>query len=618
MRETEHSVAEPRVKPEQGRKGLGTWRHRILTLSLIVAASFAVRVVALKTWGTGAINSDGAEYVTIAENLRKGVGYVGIVTPGLELNTPPLLPLLISGASFVTGSYVQAGRLVSLLLGVLLPLPVFCIALRMFNRRIAFVAAALAILHPLLINLSFTVLSEGPYATLLLTAVYLVLCALDRPSTRMWCGVGGAFGLAYLVRPETVAPFLIALMFAFAATKGALAIKCKRAIAAIAMFAALSLPWVILVYRATGKIRLDGKSTIVFALDTRILSARANSDADHRSLGEQNDEPSSLPNLESWQPWQEKWASAAINTNLEGTGIWMRPNAEVVRQTHITVKELVQIIGKAMRKNAPAFLQQLSSKWLGAPLLPALALLGVLRRPWRRPLASSRLFVLLVPATAVVATFFALWTFPRFYFVLVPFLLIWAANGLVEFGLWMRASGAAAGWRWLGPGVSKYIIPGLIGLGAMIYPLKGVRALYEFSEGSPHSQMVEEVGLWIGQQQDHPITIMATIPLAYYAEARFVAFPYCSGELALRFLDAARVDYIVLRRSEKFTQYYEDWLMHGIPDSRAELVNVSSDADPGEFMVYRWHRADVDPLDSSKSDTKRRSTKSRTLEKDAR
>ena len=66
-------------------------------------------------------------------------------------------------------------------------------------------------------------------------------------------------------------------------------------------------------------------------------------------------------------------------------------------------------------------------------------------------------------------------------------------------------------------------------------------------------------------------------------------FPYCTGELALRYLDATRVDYVILRRSEKFTQYYEDWLEHGIPDRRAELVQLPSIAGVDRFTVYRWH-----------------------------
>jgi hypothetical protein len=89
------------------------------------------------------------------------VGYVGLATPGPEVNFPSLFPLLIAGTSFVTQNYEWAGRVVSLVLGTLLPLPVFGIAALLFNRRVGFIAALLVSLHPLLVNLSFAVLSEG-------------------------------------------------------------------------------------------------------------------------------------------------------------------------------------------------------------------------------------------------------------------------------------------------------------------------------------------------------------------------------------------------------------------------------------------------------------------------
>jgi 4-amino-4-deoxy-L-arabinose transferase-like glycosyltransferase len=592
MKATEITLAPPQATSRPGGKNAPAWRHHLLVLSLIVFASFAVRVAALRFWGTGAIESEGAEYARIAENLRKGFGYVGIATPGPELNLSPLFPFLISGVSLMTGNYEQGGRLVCLVLGALLPLPMFGIASRLFNRRVGFAAAILTMLHPLLVNLSFTVLSEGPYATLLLSAVYVVLRALNRPSIRRWLLVGGAFGLAYLVRPEAVAPLLIAAVFALTATQGTLAMRCKRAAGAVAVFAALALPWVISIYRSTGKVRLDGKSAIVFALGARVLAAQANLAPNHGVPDGRHDEPSSEPNVESWQPWEEKWASNAINANLERSGVWMRPNADVIREP-ITVREIARIVEKAARQNMPILLGQLSARWLGAPFLPALALLGALRRPWRRPLASSRLFVMLVPATTVAATFSVLWIYPRFYFALVPFLLLWAANGLVEVGRWTKASSAAVGCSRLRPTVSEYVIPGLIGLAVIIYPLKGIRALYEFTGGSPSSDLAKEVGLWIGEQQNRSVRIMdLSTPLAFHAGAQFVYFPYCSGDLALRFLGAAQVDYVVLRREEKFTRYYEDWLTRGIPDPKAQLVYASSGTNPGEFVVYRWSRPD--------------------------
>jgi hypothetical protein len=100
------------------------------------------------------------------------------------------------------------------------------------------------------------------------------------------------------------------------------------------------------------------------------------------------------------------------------------------------------------------------------------------------------------------------------------------------------------------------------------------------------------VGSWIGRQQNYPVRIMdLSLPLAFHADAQFVHFPYCNGELAIRFLDSAQVDYVILRREDKWKQYYQDWLTLGIPDRRAELLHVSSNAD-AEFVVYRWHRFD--------------------------
>jgi len=113
-----------------------------------------------------------------------------------------------------------------------------------------------------------------------------------------------------------------------------------------------------------------------------------------------------------------------------------------------------------------------------------------------------------------------------------------------------------------------------------------------FVDSALPSRVDKEVGWWIGRQQNHPVKIMdLSIPLAYHASAQFTYFPYCTGALALRYLDAAQVDYVILRRGEKFTQYYEQWLTHGIPDDRAELLQPSV-AGAEKFVVFRWHRGE--------------------------
>ena len=563
-------------------------------LTILLAASFAVRVAAFAYWGTGAIESEGAEYARIAENLRNGVGYVGLVTPGSELLFNPLFPLLIAGASFVTHNYESAGRLVVLILGALLPLTVFGIASRLFSRRVAYIAAIITLLHPLFIHLSFSVFSEGPYITLLLSAVYLVVRALDDPSTKLWVLVGGGFGLSWLIRAEATAAFAVAMLFVLLATEGSYAARFKPVMVASAVFLALALPEVVLIYRATGKVRLEGKSTIFLYDARRILAAERNPESLYESPGGQREVPSPVPNVESGQRWEEKWAFFGIDSHLKGMGFPMRSHAEVIRETHTTLKDLWDLVVQGMRQNAPVLFQRLSSDWLGAPLLPALALLGALRRPWRGQQARKRLFVMLVAAAPVAATFFALRSEARYYFVLVPLLAVFAANGLVEVGLWIQASSAAAGWRVPArPLLAQCFFPGLIGLAMVISPVKGVRRQYVFADSAAPSRVDKEVGLWIGRQQNHPVRVMdLSIPLAYHAGAQFSYFPYCSGDQALRYLDAAQVDYVVLRLGERFTRYYEDWLTHGIPDHRAELLSLSSVDGADKFVLFRWHRGD--------------------------
>jgi len=570
----------------------------LVLMILLVAASFAIRAAAWAYWGTGTIESEGAEYAKIAENLRNGVGYVGLVSPGPQVLFTPLFPLLIAGASFLTHNYELAGRLVALVLCSLLPLPVFGIASRLFNRRVGFIAGALVLLHPLLVQLSFMVYSEGPYATLLLSAVYLVVRALHDSSTRIWFMIGGAFGLCYLFRAEAFAAFAISVLFALIATEGNLTVKCKRAACAIVVFLALATPEAIFIHKSTGKVMLEGKSTILFSYTgRRILAAETQPGVEYVSDGGRLEIPSPAPNTAGGYPerWEEKWATYGIDSHLRETGFAMRPFAEVARETHVRFKDMFPLVARGLRQNLPGLFQKLSAGWLGAPLLPALALLGAFRRPWRGPQALGRFYVILIAAAPVVATLFVLWGDPRYYFIFVPILCIWAANGLFEVGLWMKASSAAAGWSILArPAVSQWMVPGLFGLALIISPVKQVRALYEFSDSALPSRVNKEVGLWLGHRQDRPIRIMdLSLPLSYHADAQqHVYFPYCTGDLALRYLDAAQVDYIVLRRGARFTKYYEDWLTRGIPDPRAKLLQLPSVAGVDQFVIYEWSRRD--------------------------
>ena len=559
---------------------------------LILAASLVVRIGAWVHWGTGAIESEGAEYARMAENLRTGVGMVGLVTPGPQLNFNPLYPVLIAGASFLTHNYELAERFVCLSLGALLPLPVFGIGSRLFNRQVGYIAAVLTLLHPVLINLSFTTFSEGPYTTMLLVAVYFTVLAVSRISARPWFLVGAAFGLAWLIRAEATAAFGVAVLFALCATQGGLAARCKRALAAIALFLVFLMPQALFIYRTTGKLRFEVKSIIFAYTGKRILAAETRPGLDYESPGRHHEIPSSAPNFDTWQRWEDKWAFYGIDSNFRGMGFPLRPHVEVVRETQVSLKETIRLFIKGVRLNTPELLRTLSSDWFGGPILPALALLGAFRRPWRRPWASKRLFFLLIAGAPVLATFFALWTQARYYFVLVPVVCIWAANGLFQMARWTKATSAAMGWKMMSRSlVVQGSLPVLVAFVMLITSVKAVRHLYMFSDSAAATLAEKQVGIWIGHQQERPIKIIDTsIPLAFHAGAKlFSYFPYCDGPSAIQYINTQSVDYVILRRGEHFTRYYEDWLTNGIPDQRAELLKDVSMPGSDKFIVYRWH-----------------------------
>jgi hypothetical protein len=173
---------------------------------------------------------------------------------------------------------------------------------------------------------------------------------------------------------------------------------------------------------------------------------------------------------------------------------------------------------------------------------------------------------------------------------------MWGSEGIVQVFRWAHATAAGV----VPPGPSRQIcgiaLSGLLAAAVLGFAVKGVPGLDSFRQSRPESRIVEEIGEWIRGQQNRPVTIMADGgQIAFHAGGQWIHPPYASGEVALRFLDAAKVDYVLLGEKDgNWSNYYRDWYERGIPSSRAELVYVSSDPYfNGDLKIFRWHRPDV-------------------------
>src|SRR5580704_10031552 len=92
-----YNVNEEKISPSHRGASLAALRTALvghLPLLLILLLAFTLRLLSAR-FLMGSIDSEGAEYARIAENLLNGKGSVGIALPGAQLMFPPLFPLLI-------------------------------------------------------------------------------------------------------------------------------------------------------------------------------------------------------------------------------------------------------------------------------------------------------------------------------------------------------------------------------------------------------------------------------------------------------------------------------------------------------------------------------------------
>jgi hypothetical protein len=180
---------------------------------------------------------------------------------------------------------------------------------------------------------------------------------------------------------------------------------------------------------------------------------------------------------------------------------------------------------------------------------------------------------------------------PRYAWVLLPFMVLWAAAGLdwVSRTLGHRLGGLR--FR-----LSAPIITATVGgaLATSVLLLAGRSALVqpydEWGESKLGAQQVKTAGLWLATQAPAGMRIMdAASAIPYYARADGLALPYASKDLALRYIDYKAPDYVVLRGALGTQRpYLTEWVENGIPQHDAQLVYDTGGATGERIRIYKW------------------------------
>lgn len=185
---------------------LRQWWHDLFLVAALLAAAFAVRLYSLQFFHV--IATDGTSYALTARGVMNGE-WRGLATYGFY-------PVLIALAGMLVPDLETAGRLVSVVFGSLLVLPLYFLGRALFSRSIAVAACLVAIVWPPFVASSCEVITQATFTTLLLTSIYFIWQGMANPSLARG-GLGGMFiGLSFLTRPEALlialaAPIVLAM-----------------------------------------------------------------------------------------------------------------------------------------------------------------------------------------------------------------------------------------------------------------------------------------------------------------------------------------------------------------------------------------------------------------------
>jgi 4-amino-4-deoxy-L-arabinose transferase-like glycosyltransferase len=221
-------------------------------LATIVAIALILRVALVLATAHLVPRTDAADFDRLAVAVAQHGRFPrSLWVPGPTAFRPPLFPIALAGVYKVVGvgtasTRWEAGRLLEAGLGALAVLLIGLIALRLWGRRAALLAAAISAVYPPLVLVGSTLLSEPLFIALELAAVLAALQARGSPHRLRWSFACGVFvGLAGITRGNGLV-LLIPLGFLLWSLRPRLSWRSLAAPAVMLVALALTLvPWTI-------------------------------------------------------------------------------------------------------------------------------------------------------------------------------------------------------------------------------------------------------------------------------------------------------------------------------------------------------------------------------------
>lgn len=529
-------------------------RKDALWVAMLMAAAVAARMLFMGT--NPVIEVDGVIYATLARNLMAGKGFLGLYG-STDLIFPPLYPYLIAAVMVITDNAESAARWVSTIAGTLLVLPVFWLARRIYGRWEAWAASFLTAFYPLMLAASTATFSEMLFTLFIFSAVVAAWWGGESGRTRFWAASGFLFGLGHLVKPQGIhlmAAVIMAAMVLLPGARTSVRKACASLLCMLIPFILTVSPYVAFLYQHTGKVVLDGKSSINYLISRRVGSGMS-------------------------------FREAAFGLDKEGNPAGILPDHSRLagrygfREMISTLPELLRNVARNIRP-----LVKKSVLIVFSPLVVALVAIGWTAEPWNQFRLRCELFLLWTVAF-LIGMILALAVMERYFPPVAPFVLIWTARGLRSVVEWFARTLRNLGIRGehaLARAFSWILVALTICSGAGLFMAGTV-----YSE----SKVLEArlAGMWLLTHAPPPRRIMAGhSPIAYYAHGEYFLTPYAPAESLLKYARRHRVEYLVIDE-----RYLDDrpqiasWIDPSRAPRELDLLHVVDPVPGAKLVIYK-------------------------------
>lgn len=181
------------------------WLVAALCLSAAVSATLIAR--------SPCVGRDGPTFIWMAQDLSRD--FAGTVRAADQHPGYPMLILAAQKAGGVFGvspenaGWAMSARVVSAVFGLALVTAVWLLGRKVFDERVAGIAAVLVAVLPMFTETSSNVWSDTPHLTFFLLSAWLVVEGLDRRRWGWFLGAGAAAGVAFWIRPEGLTPVVV-------------------------------------------------------------------------------------------------------------------------------------------------------------------------------------------------------------------------------------------------------------------------------------------------------------------------------------------------------------------------------------------------------------------------